>query len=303
MPDQKISQLTALTTAVSADLLAIVDTTANPDETKKITLGNAVGSGLATITGLTAATAMTTDDLLPVVDDPAGTPAAKKITYQNFLNSLTALTALSATSSDDIVLIVDDPAGTPTAKKITIANLVPAVGLVLLEQHTASASASLDFTTCITSTYDEYQIEIVNVVPATDNVSLYFRVSTDGGSTYDISNLYAESNWGWTNSGSGVSGTAIGAPTSQIYVSSSGDTLDNAATYGLVGSFKLYSPLSTSLYKLLVGQVALLNNSGFVASLSKVGYYKSTTAVNAFRFIMSSGNIASGTIRVYGVSK
>ena len=37
---------------------------------------------------------------------------------------------------------------------------VSAGALVLLEQHTASSSATLDFTTCITSTYDEYVIEM-----------------------------------------------------------------------------------------------------------------------------------------------
>jgi len=31
--------------------------------------------------------------------------------------------------------------------------------------------------------------------------------------------------------------------------------------------------------------------------------YAVTTAVNAVRFLMDAGNIASGTIRVYGVKK
>jgi len=40
MADQKISELTAKTTPVSADLLALVDTEVSPDETKKITYGD-----------------------------------------------------------------------------------------------------------------------------------------------------------------------------------------------------------------------------------------------------------------------
>jgi hypothetical protein len=40
MADSKISALTELTTAAEADMLAIVDTTANPDETKRITRAN-----------------------------------------------------------------------------------------------------------------------------------------------------------------------------------------------------------------------------------------------------------------------
>ena len=33
------------------------------------------------------------------------------------------------------------------------------------------------------------------------------------------------------------------------------------------------------------------------------GQYNSLTAVNAFRFVMSTGDIASGTVRVYGLAK
>jgi len=33
------------------------------------------------------------------------------------------------------------------------------------------------------------------------------------------------------------------------------------------------------------------------------GIYLSTTAVNALRFLFSSGNIASGVVRMYGVAK
>src|SRR3569833_11598 len=85
-------------------------------------------------------------------------------------------------------------------------------GLVLLEQHTASASASLVFTTCISSTYDEYQIQIVNLVPATNAVALYLAFSTDGGSTYDTTSghyTWAQ-NYAIASSTGGNSGTTTG---------------------------------------------------------------------------------------------
>ena len=46
MADQKISELTEKTTPIGADLLAIVDTEASPDETKKVTLSNLLQSGV-----------------------------------------------------------------------------------------------------------------------------------------------------------------------------------------------------------------------------------------------------------------
>lgn len=36
---------------------------------------------------------------------------------------------------------------------------VGAPGMILLEEHSASNSASLQFTTCFTSSYDEYKLE------------------------------------------------------------------------------------------------------------------------------------------------
>ena len=55
-----------------------------------------------------------------------------------------------------------------------------AVGLVLISTATASASTTVDFTSGIDGTYDEYEIHISDLVPATDTTSLYLRTSTDG---------------------------------------------------------------------------------------------------------------------------
>ena len=62
--------------------------------------------------------------------------------------------------------------------------------LVLLEEHTASSSASLAFTSWYSASYDEYMIEFVNVIPATNNVGLAVNFSVNGGSSYDTSTIY-----------------------------------------------------------------------------------------------------------------
>jgi hypothetical protein len=58
--------------------------------------------------------------------------------------------------------------------------------LVLLSTQTASASANISFTTGIDSTYDEYIFKFINMHPATDGTPLLFNLSTDGGSSYNI---------------------------------------------------------------------------------------------------------------------
>jgi hypothetical protein len=170
--------------------------------------------------------------------------------------------------------------------------------LVLLEQHTAAASATLDFTTCISSTYDEYLISLVNVLPATNSVVLKMQFSTDGGSTY-IATGYAWQhlvNYGSANSwenGSGDTAIAVG-----------GASISNSNS-GVCGSLRFYGPaLSGTTWKCV-----MMDTTRYVGAVSSLVHdapsqgVLSVGAVNAFRFLFSSGNIASGTIRVYGIAK
>lgn len=172
-------------------------------------------------------------------------------------------------------------------------------GLTLLEQHTASSSASLDFTTCITSAYDDYLIEAVNLLPATNAVDVWLRVSTDGGSSYDSGSNYAYGRFVlYTTTAYGTSASDTKIPLSPS------DTMSNASTGGFNMSLHMYDPLNSSAYKRFVGQSNGYDNAGPGERAAHLfGVYKSATAVNAFQIIMSSGNIASGIVRVYGFKK
>jgi hypothetical protein len=64
---------------------------------------------------------------------------------------------------------------------------LPAGGsMVLLSTQTASGDASISFTTGIDSTYKEYMFIFNNIHPATDGTSLQFNLSTDSGSSYNV---------------------------------------------------------------------------------------------------------------------
>lgn len=168
-------------------------------------------------------------------------------------------------------------------------------GMVLLEQHTASVSASLDFTTGITSTYDTYLFLFVGIVPAS-NSRLRMLVSTDGGSTWNTSNVYR-----WNRLS--LQGTATNGGTATSWDWQSGDdTLSSGGSYN--GTFWLVNPLSASLNKIMYGQFTIDENVsvGFVPS-SWGGTWRNTTAVNALQIKFASGNITSGTVRLYGLAK
>jgi Concanavalin A-like lectin/glucanases superfamily len=175
-----------------------------------------------------------------------------------------------------------------------------APGIVLVEQHTASTSAELDFTTCISSTYDEYDIEVNQIIPATNGANITLQVSTNGGSSYDTGSNYSWAVFGFSNSGSAVSGnqgdTSIGLA----------NIVYNGSNYSLSGTYKLFNP-GGSIYKQMAGHYEAVNNGDVGAAQAEGhiigGKYKSTTAVNAFRILASSGNLTSGTVRCYGVAK
>lgn len=174
-------------------------------------------------------------------------------------------------------------------------------GLVLLTQQTASASATLDLTGFISSTYDEYMIEGVNIRPATDATDLLLRVGTGAGPTYDTGANYdyATSN---INASSGAHVINNNAGNTSIIVFKS---MDNDAGFGN-GSFslKLTNPQGTSQRRKFHGTGAYANSApaeynGYIGG----AWTNTTTAMTAVRFLMSSGNITSGTIRIYGIAK
>jgi hypothetical protein len=188
----------------------------------------------------------------------------------------------------------------------TGAYTVPAGGgggaLVLLEQHTGSGAGPLDFTTFISSTYDEYMFEIVDLLMTTDNSNLLMRFGTGGGPTYDTAN-HSTDGLVWRNGNSGTfGGTNLGG----IELDDPGGAVDNStADDAFNGQLRLFNPQG-SHWKRVDGQTSYRNNFGPSRIGTMVrGAYESNTAVTAIRFLSdgASPNIASGTIRVYGIAK
>jgi hypothetical protein len=174
-------------------------------------------------------------------------------------------------------------------------------GFVLVEQHTASNTAELDFTTCISSTYDNYQLQFVNLLPATTSNIAKLQVSTDGGSTYVGGSSYTYF--------LGISGTSGDGSTqhsngdSFIPIATNDGSLSNAAAGGVSGTLQLYAPGNASVNLSFRAELIFLHTNGFYYVIDAGGSWQGLTAVNAFRVIMNSGNIASGTVRCYGLAK
>jgi hypothetical protein len=181
--------------------------------------------------------------------------------------------------------------------------------MVLLGVYTASSSASLDIISrnatgrsgaIFQSDFDVYVIDMVNMLPGTDQQNLYIRCSTNGGSSFDTGSNYIWAQWGWAPGG----GSAEGGTDTKISTGNSDRAVTNASgNPGLSFNLRAFNPLSSTKNKTFIGHGGLyVTNSGtYLGGWALSAQYISTTPVNALSVLFSSGNIASGSIRVYGI--
>lgn len=167
---------------------------------------------------------------------------------------------------------------------------------VLISSQTASSSASIAFTN-LSSQFSKYIVEFQYIVPASNS---YFsaRLSTDNGSTF-ISANYLNGNVFGSNADV-PSGGAV--PTDRINLSVSNVNMINTSTKGYCGRLEIFNPSNTANHKICRTSGNYTNASGSITYVeNSLIYTGATTAVNAIQFFFSSGNIASGTFKLYGV--
>lgn len=169
----------------------------------------------------------------------------------------------------------------------------------LLATKTASASATLDFTEFNNATYRRYEFELENVKPATDGASLSVRMSSDGGASYDA----GASDYDYVGSGAFMGGSTSGSAASATSIILNGGSLPGnaAGEFGFSGSLNLYNAASSSNWSRVVATLSFDNQAGNVVSYVAAGRRLAAQDTDALRFLFSSGNIASGTIRMFGV--
>lgn len=174
----------------------------------------------------------------------------------------------------------------------------------LLQTQTASSSATLDFTERFDDQYDVYQFVFLNLHPQTDSTYPDFKPSIDGGDNYGVNTCttYIRLERGDSSGASAnyVSGYDSAGGLTNAGVRMCEDT-GNEAEKHMSGTFTIYQPWSPTFQKHFYIET-LNQNGGDAATLQKIGGYISTTsAVNAFQFYQTSGNIDTGTIKLYGI--
>jgi len=175
----------------------------------------------------------------------------------------------------------------------------------LITTNTATSNVTeMDFTSGITSAYDEYMFVFTNIDHAGSEVELQFQVNAtdDPGGDYDQSPITSTSfaaSHGEDDGGATVAyytghDQAQGTAFQNIGFDSS-----NGADDSYNGIMHLFSPASTTYVKHFYARVM---SSGWMRDIFTAGYINDTTAIDDIRFKMSDGGNFIGVIQMYGIS-
>ena len=194
---------------------------------------------------------------------------------------------------------------------ITSAGQLAQGKMTLIKEQTASSSSSISFVdgssdVVLDSTYPIYVFKFINIHPATDGAEFTINFSTDSGSNYNVAktttffvayNAESESSSGLTYIDS--LDIAQGTGVANIFYNVGNENDESAS-----GTLHLFNPSSTTFVKHFMSTFNVYNNSGSNGNSVQVdvaGYGNTTSAIDGVQFAMSSGNIDSGTIKLYGI--
>ena len=176
--------------------------------------------------------------------------------------------------------------------------------LNLISTQTASSSATIDFNSGIDSTYKEYIFKFVSIHPATDNVNFMVNFR-DGGSSYDATktstSFAAYHNEAGDTTGVNYEASFDLAQSTGNQPLNAGGGVGGDADQSISGTLHLFDPSSTTFVKHYISNINFSNNSNYTIQSFIAGYCNVTAAIDGVQFSMSSGNIDSGTIKMYGV--
>jgi hypothetical protein len=190
---------------------------------------------------------------------------------------------------------------------VTSAASFPAGALTHIKTLTASSSSTLSFvdgssSVVLDNTYPVYLFKFINIHPATDNVKLTvgFR---DGGTDYDAvkttTAFYAYHKE--DDSGTGLDySTAYDLAQSTSFQNIAFE-LGNDNDQCCSGTMHLFNPSSTTFVKHFISNFQNIRYDNMSENDYVAGYCNTTTAIDGVQFKMTSGNIDSGTIKLYGI--
>ena len=177
--------------------------------------------------------------------------------------------------------------------------------MTLISTTTASSDATVTIASGINSTYKEYIIKYINVHPATDNqdFTVNFR---DGSTAYDATKTttFFTAHHGEDDSPATLQYSLGGDLAQSTGVQNLAYSVTNDNDGSVSGTLHLFDPSSTTFIKHFIANSHAMVDDGGIQNTNffVAGYCNVTAAIDGVQFKFDSGNIDTGTFKLYGVS-
>ena len=173
----------------------------------------------------------------------------------------------------------------------------------LISTATASGASSVDITSGIDSTYDEYMFVCTDVGPVEDTATFTFQFNAAGGSGFNetitstmffahLNEADGDASLAYSTASDQAQGTAY-----QHFWVEGGNGSDESG----VGILNLFNPSSTTYVKHFYYRAHSYYASDYAFSHFGAGYINTTAAIDEISFKMNSGNF-DGVIQLYGIA-
>tara|TARA_R100000008_G_C3491431_1_gene118928 strand:+ start:64 stop:660 length:597 start_codon:yes stop_codon:yes gene_type:complete len=176
-------------------------------------------------------------------------------------------------------------------------------GIIALESQTADGTTSMTFDG-MDGTYVAYEFHFINLHPVTDTAHLTFQVNATDQTAFEENMTSSFARAKNHENGSDqefviMSGNdqGDGDEAEQMLSNENGNGNDES----LNGVFTIYDPGNGTYVKHWISRIVEYHASDIVMDSFVAGYIDSTTAIDEIRFKFHSGNIDSGTIKMYGI--
>jgi len=234
----------------------------------------------------------------------SSTPASENDTFV-YIDGVYQAKGTYSLSGADVVFTTAPPSGTNNVEVMVVELAAGGSGTkVFLGEATASNDTSIDFVDGVNgivfdTTYDLYELELVNVIPATDNAGINLLTTSDSGTTFDT----GATDYRWCRQG-------LKSNAASTDNSSDGDSrigllggISNVSSEsGLSGTVRFYNPGAVGICH-IAGELQCTDSVGRINYSAGAGIRDDNTSnIDGFRFIPTSGNISSGTFKLYGIT-
>ena len=181
----------------------------------------------------------------------------------------------------------------------------------LIKKLTASSSGTLSFVdgasdVVLDNTYREYMFIFKNIHPQTNSVNFEFNMSTDSGSNYDVAKVtttyYGVHGEDGSDGALDYSGARDLAGGTGFQNLNTAGNISNDNDHEISGYLHLFNPSTTTFTKHFICHNSAISHDDYNQNNFVAGFGNTTSAVDAIQFKMSSGNIDSGTITLYGIN-